>query len=132
MITKRLKLIIATSALLVGGIAGLAAAGGHGMDPVKKAEVLNKYDANKDGKLDDTERAALRADRKAQRIAQFDTNKDGTLSESEKKAMFDAKAAEQFKALDTNGDGKLTLDEFKAGHLMMGHGHRHGAMRKKP
>lgn len=104
MMTKKLKLALATSALLVGSIAGIAAAGGS------KEE---------------------RAEHRAQRIAQYDVDKDGKLSEAEKQAMFDAKATERFTALDTNKDGKLSLDEFKAGRsMMMGHRHHHGGAKK--
>lgn len=67
----------------------------------RRAELKAKYDVNHDGKLDETERAALRADVAArikskhpQLFAKIDTDGDGTLSESEFKA-----AREQLKAL---------------------------------
>jgi hypothetical protein len=72
---------------------------GHGLPP----EIRAQYDANKDGQLDETERATLRADvasgkvtlpaRGARRqpppeiMAQYDTNKDGTLDDTERAAL---------------------------------------------
>src|SRR3569623_832006 len=85
MLTK-LKLAIALCGSLAGGVHGGAA----------RAEILQKYDTNKDGKLDDAEKAAMR----------------------------DARATEAFSKLDTNKDGQLSLDEFKAGRAKMGM-HRH-------
>ncbi|CAM2907200.1 EF-hand domain-containing protein [Rariglobus hedericola] len=72
--------------------------------------VLKKYDANNDGKLDESEKAVMeaakakkKAEAEAKRLEKFDTNKDGKLDESEiaaeKKAKKDAKeAAEKKKA----------------------------------
>ena len=95
---------------------------------------MQKFDANRDGVLDDAERAKMkeafaagRAAHKAARIARFDADKDGALSPAERAAMQDQRASERFGKLDTNGDGKLSLDEFKAGRAF-GHG-RHGGGR---
>lgn len=68
-----------------------------------KAKVLEKFDANHDGKLDETERAAAKAAMqehrgehqgklKAKALAKFDANHDGKLDETERAA---AKAAMQ-------------------------------------
>lgn len=73
-----------------------------------KAE-LKKYDANGDGKLDEAERAQLKADAAAKKEAakqaqleKYDADKDGKLSKEEKaaaqsdrKAARDAKKAEK-------------------------------------
>ena len=68
----------------------------------RRAKMLEKFDANKDGKLDDAEKAAMKAEcekrkagmeaRKAKMLEKFDTNKDGKLDDAEKAA---AKAAHE-------------------------------------
>ncbi len=67
-------------------------------DPVPPS-VLRKYDRNKDGVLDETERAEWEADKadkaadrekyqkeRAEMLERFDTNKDGRISEKERAA----------------------------------------------
>lgn len=61
--------------------------------PAEKAVVpppaFKKYDKDGDGKLNDEEKAALKADREAQHkalIEKYDTDKDGKLSAEEKAA----------------------------------------------
>jgi 5-hydroxyisourate hydrolase-like protein (transthyretin family) len=126
MLTK-LKLAIALCGSLAGGVA--VAGGFHG--GAARADILSKYDTNKDGKLDDSEKAVMKADfqakheqKKAEMLAKFDTNKDGKLDDSEKAVMRDARATEAFSKLDANKDGQISLDEFKAGRASMGE-HRH-------
>ncbi len=50
-----------------------------------KAEVLDKFDTNKDGKLDETERAAMEKD--ADIIKKYDKNGDGKLDATEKAGL---------------------------------------------
>ena len=95
MLTK-LKVALITGAVVVAGVVGVAAAQGSG-----------------GGKLD-------RGARKARMLEKFDANKDGALDPAEKQAMFDARAAKMFEKLDANKDGALTLDEFKAGKKAFG------------
>lgn len=139
MLTK-LKLALAIAAPLVAGAATYAAAQGPG--PERKAEMLQKFDQNADGQLDDAERAkmkeafaAKRAARHQEMLQKFDANRDGQLDKTERLAMHDAKAAERFQKLDKNGDGALSLDEFKAakqhGHARHGH-HKMRGMHKAP
>ena len=85
MITKKLKLLVASTALMVGGLSGFALANGHMGGGPRKA-MIEKFDANKDGKLDDAERAAMHEERVAKRFAMLDTNKDGAITLAEMKA----------------------------------------------
>ena len=78
------------------------------------AEVLAKFDADKDGKLNAEERKAAMEARQAEMLAKFDTDKDGKLSEEEKKAAGEARKAEMMKRFDKDGDGELSDDEKKA------------------
>lgn len=130
---NKLKLMIASTALVLGGIAGVAAA--KGGDGPRKQAMLEKFDLNKDGTIDAAEKArakeafaAKRAERKQRVLAQFDTNRNGALDPAEKQAMRDARVAERFSKLDANGDGAISLEEFKAGkHGKHGkHGKRMG------
>lgn len=96
MLTKmKIALVIAGSL-----VTGVAAAQGPQptMKHQRKAEMLQKYDANRDGSLDDKERTAMHEERTLVR----------------------------FKKLDTDGNGVLSLAEFKAGKQHM-KGKRHHA-----
>jgi EF hand len=131
MLTK-FKLALATTVALIGGVAGFAAAEGRG-GPDHQG-MKEKFDANKDGKIDDAERGqmkdamkAMHAQKKAEMLAKFDANKDGQLDDAEKDAMKAERAAIQFSHLDKDGDGKLSLEEFKAAKHHQGrHGRRGG------
>ena len=75
-------------------VAGLAVASGtpekeegrkdRGKPGIK--QWLEKFDANKDGKLDEEERKLLVAHRKAEFMKRFDKNGDGKICDKEKKA----------------------------------------------
>ena len=119
---KKLKLVFVTSAVLVGGVVGVAAAkGGHGDRGDRKA-MKEKFDLNKDGALDDGERAkmkeafgAIRAQKQAEMLQKHDANKNGVLDPAEKQALHAARAEARFTKLDANRDGQISLEEFKAG-----------------
>jgi hypothetical protein len=125
------KLGAAALLLVMGTGVGVAVAEPDGAWKARKAELVQKYDANKDGQLDDAERQALRQEMKAHRQAmrqeklqRFDANKDGRLDDTERQVMRDEHVTERFKAMDSNGDGVLSLDEFKAGAPQRGFGRR--------
>lgn len=140
MLTK-LKLALLIAAPLVAGATTYAVAQGDG--PTRK-ELIQKFDQNGDGKLDDAERAqmkaafaAKRAEYQKEMLAKYDTNKDGKLDDAERKVMRDERLTERFQAMDKDGDGKLTLEEWKTGagakhgfhrHGRHGHGHPHRAV----
>ncbi len=117
---KKLGIAVVGSSMLFGAVAFAGEGYGHGKG--MSEEFKAKYDTNKDGKLDDAEKAAFKADRAAQhkqRVAQYDTNKDGNLDDQERANLKAAKLQERFKSLDKNNDGQLSIDEFKAGHEQM-------------
>ena len=112
---KSLAVVVLGSLSLTG--VSLAMGGPERMGK-RHPELMQKYDANKNGQLEDGEREAMREELKKlreEKVAKYDTNKDGKLDETERKAVRDQMAAERFKALDTNGNGSLSLEEFKAG-----------------
>ena len=88
--------------------------GERGGDRPVPAEMLEKYDTNKDGKLDKDERKAAFEARKAEMIKKFDKDGDGKLNEDERKAAGQARKAEMLKRFDKDGDGKLSEEERKA------------------
>ena len=136
MLTK-LKLALFIAAPLVAGATTYAFARGDAPGAAKQ-DMIQKFDQNGDGKIDDAERAQMkaafaahRAERHQQMLARFDTNHDGVIDDAERAQMKaqlaaerDARLAERFAAMDQNGDGQISLDEFKAG-ARAAH-HRHG------
>jgi hypothetical protein len=111
MFTK-IKIAFALSAGLLG-IAGIAAA--------------------EDGAPPAAERSAKHAAMKQKMLEKFDLNKDGKLDPAERKLMKEQRLETRFKTLDKNGDGVISFEEFKSGNLARGgkHGghHRHGGMK---
>ena len=117
-----------------------------------KRKMLEKFDADKDGKLSDTEKEAIKAEMKnrhgkrgnrpegmpkfgnkrgerpqgqmpQQLLEKFDTDKDGQLNDTEKEAMKDGMKKRLHKRemnnnmlekFDTDKDGKLSDEEKKA------------------
>jgi Ca2+-binding EF-hand superfamily protein len=141
MLTK-IKLALALSATLIGGAATFAAANNGGNGGGRQA-LLQKYDANGDGKLDDAEKATMRADFQAKRaehkqkmLEKYDINGDGKLDKQERTSMRHDRMVESFKKLDSNGDGVVSFAEFEQGAKLgfgrgMHHRMRHG-MTKGP
>ncbi|MFH1228505.1 MAG: EF-hand domain-containing protein [Planctomycetota bacterium] len=89
-----------------------------------KAEMLRKYDKDRDGKLNDTEMAQWKADQaayKAEIIKKYDKNGDGKLNDAERAAMKADQEARRNEALnkfiqkwDKDGDGSLNQAELAA------------------
>lgn len=81
---------------------------GEGDRPIPP-EILEKFDADKDGKLNEDERKAARE----AHLKEFDKDGDGKLSEEERKAAHDAREAKMLEKFDKDGDGKLSEEEKK-------------------
>jgi Ca2+-binding EF-hand superfamily protein len=86
----------------------------------RKAQSLQTYDVNRDGKLDDTEKAKRKSDNQARLLKDFDANKNGTLEPAERKVIIArhkmAKVAKRFTLMvlrfDDNRDSKLQAKEL--------------------
>jgi hypothetical protein len=63
---------------------------------------------------------ARRAERHAAMLERFDANGDGQLDDAERQVAHETRAKERFAQLDTNKDGFLSFEEFKAGRNMRG------------
>ncbi len=88
--SKNWKLVIVSSLALVGSVVGIAAAQGGTPSPdrkaefqEKRAEMIKRFDLDGNGKLDENEKAAMKAQRVEMRFDKLDVNKDGVLSKQE-------------------------------------------------
>lgn len=78
------------------------------------------------------EMKAKRMEMRQQMLQKFDTNQDGSLDQTERTAMRDEMATIAFKRLDKDGNGAITLDEFKQAkgkRFFKGHRGGHGKHR---
>ena len=138
--------ITTTLALALSGSLLAAPRGGEGERPERERrgpppEIIEKFDKDGDGKLNEEERkAAMEARRKRagqmreKMLEKFDTNGDGKLDEDERKAMREAMEAKRQEILDkydADGDGKLSPEErqaaIDAGEQIPKHPRRPGA-----
>jgi Ca2+-binding EF-hand superfamily protein len=119
----KMKLAIVLCGCLIGGVAAAAPKwDANGDGTVSAEEKAQKHEEMK----------AKRQEMKAQMLLKFDTNKDGKLDQTERGIMMDEHATEAFKRLDADGNGSISLAEFKAGkHFKGGHhfGGRRGGMK---
>lgn len=114
----------ATALLAAAAVAGAAQAdrGGHGMQGMQRGGItalMERYDANKDGRLSQEEVDSNRT----QWHSEFDQDKSGDLAITEFEALWLRARREmmvrEFQDFDRDGDGKLTLDEYKAPLTML-------------
>lgn len=115
------KLITTAAALATIGLGfGAIASADHHKGPhgEKRAEMLERFDANADGRLDETERGAARL----AKFAEIDADGNGTLTKQEITDHHMAKVLdridEHFSNGDTNADGVISAEEFEAAGKM--------------
>lgn len=87
-----------------------AAPAGNAPKPRDPAQLIQRFDANKNGKLETSELPA----RAQQRWGRADTNSDGVVTKEEIQAGMAKRHAERFAKTDSNGDGQLTESEVGA------------------
>lgn len=104
---------VALGSLFVGGLAAshLAfAQPGPGAGPGPRGGMMQQADANKDGKISKAElTAALEG-----RFAKMDVDKDGKLTQQDRDAMRAQRIDTRFAALDTDRNGQVSKAEFAA------------------
>lgn len=93
----------------------------------RRAENLAKYDADRDGKLSQTERGVMKQQRLADRFRRLDVNRDNLISNNELPGD-DGRMEKRFAKFDADGNGAVTWTEFEAG-AGKANAYRHG-MRK--
>lgn len=129
MMRKRTKLLLGAGAaamLALGGLAGLAQAdmeggpgggrcgmgAGHGHGTMGQ-QMMERYDADKDGKVTQAE-----VDQNRQQwLADADADKNGTLSLDEFRQLWMKSRSEmmvrEFQFFDRDGNGQVTIEEYK-------------------
>jgi hypothetical protein len=113
----------AAAVLAIGGLAGIASAdrggggkhgmwGGHG-GGIMGAEMMERYDADKDGKLTQAEIDQNRTSWHAE----FDADKNASLSLDEFRALWlkarGGMIVREFQFFDADGNGQLTVEEYR-------------------
>ena len=124
---KKIALGLSLAALSIGSIAYAANHDGPDADgdrtvtraeaQAHAAEMFAKMDANKDGRLDQADRAAHESSMRDEHFAKLDANKDGSISRQE----FDA-------AHSGGPDAGARMGHQGMGHQGMGHQGKSGAM----
>ena len=96
-----------------GGQCGMGHGGGHGPGMMGR-QMMERYDANKDGKLTQAEIDQNRQ----QWLADADANKDGTLSLDEFKVLWlkarNEMMVREFQFFDRDGNGQVTIENTRA------------------
>jgi Ca2+-binding EF-hand superfamily protein len=94
---------------------------------LRRQRELQRWDKNRDGALDEQERAEMENEQRALRqtaqrlqrewLRRWDADGDGKLSDSERQAMTDSlrqQAQRRLKEMDADGDGTVSPKEFQA------------------
>ncbi len=104
-----------------------------------RVKILERFDANGDGKLNEQERTAARESRRAKILEHFDTNGDGLIDDSEKEAIKKTRKERRgkrrqriLKQFDANGDGVLDNDEKKTARKARRHRNRKSCQDRQP
>ena len=95
------------------------------------AEQFAKMDANKDGKIDASDRAARRADMQAKMFDRLDANKDGSISKAEWDQHGAGRAAKRAERGDRRADAGLDGKRGMRGDHHGPRGGHHGMMMGK-
>jgi len=81
----------------------------------RREEMLKKYDANADGKLNKAERETMRREGIDRKMARMDTDRDGKISRDEAgRGLLARKLLPDFAAADRNHDSFISRDELAA------------------
>jgi len=112
----KIALFTAASLVVIGGAAvanqgwrhGFGGHGGMGFE-----QMVERYDANKDGKISQEEIDANRTNW----LSEFDGDKSGSLALPEFQNLWlkarNQQMVREFQQFDRDGDGQVTLDEYK-------------------
>jgi Ca2+-binding EF-hand superfamily protein len=115
---KRTKIALMALAGLVavGGVAAASQGWKHGMrgqGHMGFMEMAERYDADKDGKISQTEIDANRASW----LAEFDADKSGSLALAEFQNLWlkaqNQRMVREFQRFDTDANGQVTMEEYQ-------------------
>lgn len=82
-----------------------------------KAEIIAEFDKDGDGKLNQSEQAAMKEKAKQKRLEKFDSNGDGVIDgEGKRTIKMDAKE-KIFSKIDVNADGMISQEEWMSHHF---------------
>jgi hypothetical protein len=102
--------------------------------PPKMQQFMGKADTNADGVITVEELKAGEEKMRAEHLAKVDTDHDGKVSPDERKAAFEKFAQERFAKMDKNNDGALTKDEVgdkRWEHLSLADADKNGSVTRE-
>ncbi len=132
---KKISLFTLAAALVAVPVLAAPGADGNAVQTradaqARATQMFAKMDANKDGKLDATDRTAQRAERQAKIFASLDADGNGSIS----KAEWDKHGADRAAKRAERGEKRAEAGEGKRHGMRGGHGKRgghHGMMMGK-